>query len=244
MTQLNQILAIEGDAKKHLAEAWAGTLHVFGKGDLFAGMIRTYVPLDAEGDPQPSEVKEVQLRVTPMIHKLGVALIRAMDLMATKDATNANAVASVEIDGQTILPNLPAVTLLALEKYLKDLEAFVKNIPVLSQDQQWSMEEATGLWVTAPVKSLRTKKVPTPVVLYHATEKHPAQVQLANEDKTVGTWTKIEKAGAWPATQVEEALNRIRTLSAAVKSAREKANGVTVDDRHVGDAIFKYVFGK
>jgi hypothetical protein len=42
---------------------------------------------------------------------------------------------------------------------------------------------------------------------------------------------------------VNELLERVEALQTAVKFAREEANGTTVTDQHVGEAVFGYLFG-
>jgi len=53
----------------------------------------------------------------------------------------------------------------------------------------------------------------------------------------------VKFSGALPAARINELLERVEALQAAVKFAREEANGTVVTDQHVGDAVFGYLFG-
>lgn len=244
MPKLNQIIAIEADAKKHSVEAVATVVTVFGKPKLFSGLSRTYKPKDDEGEKLPDEKTEVQFRVDALLNQLTEALTRTMDLTATKDYANGEAKADVVVDGKVLLKDVPSVTLLFLERQLKELESVVKLTPILDMSESWGPkpDPLDGLYKTMPSTSHKTAKVVEPLVLYPHTEKHPAQTEKVTKDVTVGYYRKTELSGAWPITQVDAVIGRIRKLLAAVKSAREEANGTPVIDQHVGAEIFKFIF--
>lgn len=244
MAKLNQIIAIEADAKKHAAEGMAAATALFKKPALFSGLTKTYEPKTEEGEKLPSETADVQYRVGNVVATVAELMTRAMDLTATKDDANCNARGDVVVNGKVLLTAIPATQLLALERRLDELEKFVKTIPVLDNTLPWESQPDlnTGLFRTAPVQSVRTKKVPQVLVLYPHTDKHPAQTDKWMEDVPVGTYTKVEFSGAWPRTQVDKAINKIHQLMAAVKAAREEANGTVVTDQKVGDKVFEFVF--
>jgi hypothetical protein len=169
-------------------------------------------------------------------------LARLFDLTATKDFANCEAKADVTVDGEKLLEQVPATHLLFLEKQLTELEAFIRRLPTLDQAEHWDRDQAQGLWATRPVETVRTRKVPKNHVLSEATKEHPAQVQVYNEDVPEGRWTLVKFSGALPVPRVQEFLGRVRTLQAAVKTAREEANMHQVTDRKVGEAVFGYLF--
>ena len=76
-----------------------------------------------------------------------------------------------------------------------------------------------------------------------ATEKHPAQVEVYYEDVVIGYWRTIKFSGALPAKRVNEVVERVEKLQAAVKFAREEANGVEVVEQETGEKVFRYLFG-
>jgi hypothetical protein len=67
-----------------------------------------------------------------------------LDLAATQDFANTEAKASVVVDGQTILTDVPVPYLLFLEKQLQDVKTFVLSLPVLSIDKDWQRNLAKG----------------------------------------------------------------------------------------------------
>jgi hypothetical protein len=75
-----------------------------------------------------------------------------------------------------------------------------------------------------------------------ATDKHPAQVEMIQEDQSVGTWTTVKFSGAMPATRVAEMLERVERLQKAVKFAREEANSREVEQQNIGKKVFNYLF--
>ncbi|GII55259.1 hypothetical protein Pth03_36480 [Planotetraspora thailandica] len=243
MTKLNQILAVEkgvkADAQRKLTDAY----HTIQKGPLLSGISRSYQPIDDEGEQLPSESTRVQVQAEGVLRDVAVALTRLFDVTATKDWANCTATASVTVDGQVILADVPVTYLLFLEKQLVDLHTFIGKLPTLDPSETWALDENTDTWRTEPVKTTRTKKVPRNHVLAEATDKHPAQVQVYNEDVVVGYWTKVAFSGALPQRRVNELLGRVQKLQDAVKYAREEANGVEITDRRIGDAVFGYLLG-
>ena len=99
-----------------------------------------------------------------------------------------------------------------------------------------------GRILSGVVKTTKMKKVQKPLVLYPATEQHPAQTQLVTEDVTVGTWNTVKYSGAITVQRKKQLQRKIRDLIKAVKFAREKANGHEVTDRAAGEIVFGYLF--
>jgi hypothetical protein len=242
VTKLNQILAVEKGVKASGQRAVSDAYHTIQKAPLLSGLSRTYQPIDDEGEQLPPESTRVQVKTEQVIADVAAALTRLFDVTATKDWTNAVAKADVVVDGQTLIAGAPVTYLLFLEKQLVDLHTFVSKLPTLDPAETWSFDDNAETWRTEPVKTTRTKKVPRNHVLAEATDKHPAQVQVYNEDIVVGYWTKTAFSGALPARRVNELLLRVQKLQDAVKYAREEANSTAVEDQEVGDAVFRYLF--
>jgi hypothetical protein len=242
MTKLNQILALEADAKRHAQAAVAQASGTLGNTSLLNGLSRTYQPRQEDDEQLPPESTRVQATAQDVVAAMQSELARLWDLTATKDYANCEAKADVVLDGRTLVEGAPATYLLFLEKQLAELEAFIRRLPTLDQAEKWTYDTAQGLWTTEPVQTVRTKKVPKSHVAYEATKEHPAQVQMYTEDVPAGRWTLIKYSGALPAPRVRELLDRVRALQAAVKTAREEANMHAVTDRKVGDAILGYLF--
>ena len=242
MTKLNQILALEADAKRHAQTAVAQANQTLGNAHLLSGLSRTYQPNDDDGERLPPESTRVQATADETIKTLSGELVRLFDLTATKDYANTEARADVVVDGRTLVAGVPATHLLFLEKQLSELEGFVRRLPTLDPAERWSRDEAQGLWATEPVQTVRSKKVPKNHVMAEATKEHPAQVQVYHEDVPVGRWTLVKFSGALPAPRVQDFLARVRALQAAVKTAREEANMHQVTDQKVGESLLGYLF--
>jgi hypothetical protein len=183
------------------------------------------------------------VKTEQVIADVAAALTRLFDVTATKDWTNCVARADVVVDGRTIAAQVPVTYLLFLEKQLVDLHTFVRKLPVLDAAESWNYDSSADCFATDPVQTLRTRKVPRNHVKAEATEKHPAQVEVYHEDVTVGYWRTVKFSGALPASRVNELIDRVEKLQAAVKFAREDANGTEIEDRKVGERVLGYLFG-
>jgi hypothetical protein len=243
MTKLNQIIAVEKGVKGKSFQELTEAHHAVQKTALLSGISRTYQPKDEEGEQLPPEATRVQIKAEEVLRRTAATLARLFDVTATKDWANCVAKADVAVDGRTLVKDAPVSYLLFLEKQLTDLHTFVRKLPVLDAAESWTHDPSTDAWKTEPVKTIKTKKTPRNHVKAEATEKHPAQVDVYYEDIPVGYWTTVKFSGALQAARVNELLERVETLQAAVKYAREEANGTVVTDQHVGDAVFGYLFG-
>jgi hypothetical protein len=243
VTKLNQIIAVEKGVKSKSFQELTEAHHAVQKAALLSGISRTYQPKDEEGEQLPPESTRVQVKAEDVLRRTAATLTRLFDVTATKDWANCVAKADVKVDGRTLVEGVPVSYLLFLEKQLTDLHTFVKKLPVLDAAESWSHDPSADAWKTEPVKTIKTKKVPRNHVKAEATEKHPAQVEVYYEDIPVGYWTTVKFSGSLPAARVNELLERVETLQAAVKFAREEANGTVVTDRQVGEAVFGYLFG-
>ncbi|MBB4916807.1 hypothetical protein ACFY19_21875 [Streptosporangium saharense] len=243
MTKLNQILAVEKGVKSDVQRKVTDAYHTVQKTPLLSGISRSYQPIDDEGEQLPPESTRVQVQAESVLKEVGASLTRLFDVTATKDWANCAAKADVRIDGDVLLADVPVTYLLFLEKQLTDLHTFIAKLPTLDPSETWALDGNTDTWRTEPVKTTRTKKVPRNHVLAEATDKHPAQVQVYNEDVVVGYWTKVTFSGALPQRRVNELLTRVQKLQDAVKYAREEANGTEITDQRIGEKVFAYLLG-
>lgn len=243
MTKLNQIIAVEKGVKSKSFQELTEAHHAVQKAALLSGISRTYQPKDEEGEQLPPESTRVQIKAEEVLRQTAATLTRLFDVTATKDWANCTAKADVTVDGRALLKDVPVSYLLFLEKQLTDLHTFVKKLPILDAAESWAHDPSSDSWKTDPVRTIKTKKMPRNHVKAEATEKHPAQVEVYYEDIPVGYWTTVKFSGALPASRVNELLERVEALQNAVKFAREEANGTSVTDQHVGEAVFGYLFG-
>lgn len=243
VAKLNQIIAIEKGVKSRSVQDLTEAHRDLQKSALLAGISRVYRPKDEEGEQFPPESTKVQLKADELIRRTAEMLTKLFDVTATKDWANCKSKANVVVDGQTLLNDVPATYLLFLEKQLVDLHTFVKKLPILDASETWSFDPSADCWVTEPVQTLKTKKVPRNHVKAEATEKHPAQVEVYYEDVVVGSWRTVKFSGSLSAQRVNELLTRVEKLQEAVKFAREEANSLEVEEQKVGGKIFQYLFG-
>lgn len=243
MPKLNQILAIEKGIKTETFQKLTEMHHQLQKSTLLSGISKTYQPRDEEGEPLPPEFTKVQVDAEQIIKETRGVLAKLFDVTATKDWANCTAKADIVVDGQTILEGVPATYLLFLEKQLTDIHTFVRKLPVLDSSENWTLDPSDGIWKTAPVETIRTKKVPRNHVKAEATDKHPAQVEVYMEDVPVGRWRTVKMSGALPANRITELVERVEKLQAAVKFAREEANSAKAEDVTVSEKLFRYLFG-
>jgi hypothetical protein len=115
---------------------------------------------------------------------------------------------------------------------------------VLDPSENWTWDTNKRCYTSEPTQRVRTNKVPKPITLAPATDKHPAQVQLHTEDVTVGTWTVTKFSGAMSAEELTDLKRRIAKLQDAVKVARERANQTKIEKREAGRALLDYLFQK
>lgn len=242
MAKLNQILAIEKGIKTRVYAEFTELHQSTQKPALMNGFHKSYQPRDEDGETYPSESQKVQHNAGEVMERVAKSLTELFDITASKDWANCTAKADVIIDGRTLLSGVPATYLLFLEKQLSDLSTFVAKMAELDPGSDWSVDPSTGLFKTEPTATQRTRKVQRPIVLYDATEHHPAQTQLITEDVVAGSWTTVKYSGAIPAPRKKQLLARIEKLSNAVKFAREQANAAEAAEQKLGKEVFDYLF--
>lgn len=246
MTKLHEILAVEGDldatAKKMIDEA----VTTFSKKpEHFLETLRELHMFDDER--QAENVVESKALVTTVRDKLSYVrghVIRYYDTFATKEATNQVAVASVTVDGQLVLSEVPATLLLGLESKLKTLRAMYEAIPTLQPGLDWEPDPDRGDTIyhsKTPEERMRTEKVIQAKVLYEATKEHPAQIEKWTTDVAIGRITVQHWSGMISPAQKSELLGRIDKLARAVKKARQRANATEIVDISIGKAVFDFI---
>lgn len=238
--KLNQVLAIEKGVKSRTQRSITEAYHKIQKDALLSGLFKTYTPLDDAGLHLPPEHKRVQVRADEILKGVRKALTELLDITARKDFANCDARTDLVV-GNVTVSSVPVTYLLFLEKQLTDLRTLVGKVPVLDSAEDWTFDETTGVFKTSPVKTTRTQKVHKPIVLYDATEEHPAQTQLVSLDETVGHWSTTKQSGALPAPRREQLLEKLERLLEAVKFARETANSNVAPEVKVGEVVFSYL---
>jgi len=240
MLQLNQVIAVVAGKKtriRSLTEA-----HHSWTQETIHGFVKTYTPKDDEGDQLPAEGKIPELDVGKTITQVTDGLADFWDIVATQETGNTGATGSIIVGGDVLLEHVPVCVLLFLEKQLTDIHTFVKNLPTLPLGREWKYDPNRGYYRTESTDSLRTQKVPEPIVKYDATPEHPAQTELHMADKVVGTWSTQFFSTAIPTDERAAILKRVEDLQDAVKSAREKANSINVEPVKLGELLLGHIF--
>lgn len=245
-TLLNQIIAVRASVKNDVAQKITRFYHLLQRNELLSGLARTYNPVNDEDYRFPDETTQVQVKAATMLREASDHLVRLFDVTAAMDWTNQHARADIVLFGGdnpvVLVPDVPVSYLMFLEKQLVDLETLIRKLPTLSPTETWTFDPGTDTYKSNPIGTTKTQKVRKSHVLYPATDRHPAQVESYTEDQPIGTWTTVKLSGALPAERVNQLLERVTTLSQAVKFAREQANLVDIVDAKPGRRIFEYLF--
>lgn len=242
-SKLHEVIAIE-KGRKSASTPIVTRLHRESKQlTRFNGFSKTYASKEEDGFEYPSEGTRIQLRVADQVRSFKTYLIELLDLAATKDEGNTRAKGDIIVDDIVVLANVPATTLLHIEKELQKVRTFLEDLPVLDPSESWNYDEARGFYVSDPSNTAKTRKVHRPIVLHPPTKEHPAQTQLVTEDQVIGTWTTVKFSAASNPSTIETWKNRTEKLLSAVKAARQRANEVEVENARIGTTILNYVFG-
>lgn len=240
MGRLNQLLAVEKTVRQNADRGVTDAYHKFQKPALFTGQTRTYEPMADDGVRLPSESQNPIAHGLELLTEALNAMIPQWDLEASKDASNRIASADLPILGLT---NVPGTTLLYLEKQLEYVRTIVSKLPTLDPAVEWEYDSSRDMYKSAPVETLRGQKTPRSYSKAKATDKHPEQVEFYWEDVPVGTWTTVRLSTAFSPVDQRKLMDRVNTLYAAVKKAREEANMVTAVEAKVGAAIRDFLLG-
>lgn len=245
-TLLSQIIAVRKSVKTDTEQALTKNYHLLQNKTLLTGLSRTYKPLVDTDYVYPPEDTGVQVKVPLVLQAVAHDLSRLFDVTAAMDWTNQTARADVVLMGGVepfvLLRDVPVTYLMFLEKALVNLETLVRKLPILDPAENWEFDPASDVYRSAPVGTVKTRKIRRNHVLAAATDRHPAQVESYTEDEPVGTWTTVKFSGALPAQQVNKMLARIKALAEAVKFARESANFTDIIDPRPGARVMQYIF--
>ncbi len=242
---LHELLAVEGDLdgahKKILQETKATFLK---KKDHFMGHHRKLSMFVDDNIEHPEQYKKIDTTVGEKLSHMQKTEIRYFNAMLQKEATNQTATADLVIDGKILGKDLPATFLLGMESRLKHLREVYEAIPTLQPGISWIPDESQGknIYKTEkPEEALKTETVVEPVVLYKATDRHPAQVKEVSKTNNVGKYVTYAWSGMVSPAEKSIYLEKIDKLIRAFKKARQRANTTEVVNRSIGKEIFTYI---
>lgn len=245
MTKLHAVLAAEKTVLSAEQLLFAETESKLGKEQFFSGHLKTLSLIEDNTSKTQLEAagRDVKALPTTVLETLNYYLVRwagAEDLLFQKNLTNTIALADIEFGGQVLIKNVPVDEIMGLESRLTKLRTLFQRIPTLEASKKWEPRptEREGMWqAVEPEITIKTENVIKPVVLYEATDKHPAQVKEISSNVTVGTFTKLVQSGAVTSRAKADSLAIIDNLIAEVKKARTRANEVNVKNEVLGQTI-------
>ena len=247
MAKLHELLAAEKTVVDASKKLMAGTNDKFQRVDqYFVGSLKTLsiIKDDASKKSLEDAGRAQKELVTTVPDTLAYAMnfwAKAEDLLYQKNKSNQQAQADIVFRGKTIATDVPVDELMGLEARLTELRNTMALIPTLDAGQQWKRKtdsDKNGVWETVnPVVSTKTEKVVTPVVLYAATEQHPAQIEKVSKDEVVGTFSEIKFSGSATSKQKADIIANIDELIAEVKQARCRANEQEVVKVEIGKTL-------
>jgi len=246
--KLHQLLAVIDGRKKSANRVVTDLYHALQKPAWYAGLSKVYQPLDDEGTKLPPEAVRVQRNARADLEAIAETMTGLLDLTAQKDWTNASPEArgTVTVDGTVLIKDAPVTYLLSLKTALTGsdgIKSVFEAVPTLDPAETWLDDEANNGYRTDPVKTHRNEKRQKPLVLFPATDRHPAQTQLVTEDVLAGYWERTLFSGAIKPTDKERLLSRLHKLVEAISVAIEQANQAEVETRKVTAPAFQYLLG-
>lgn len=217
------------------------------KRHLFEQKLVTFTP-SAEGASAVTEQQsDIQSTVAKELEWIAPHLAKTLDISLQIEDANTRAKADVMLpDGTVLLADVPATTLLPLQKRIAELQQLIASIPTLDPAKGFQPDEAAGkgIFKARPIRKNRTAKVQEPLVLAPATEQHAAQVQLVSKDVVTGTIVEEEWSGLITPAQKADLLERVELVSRAVRAARSRANEAEVDKtKRIGKPLLDFIFG-
>ncbi|KKL18768.1 hypothetical protein LCGC14_2472220 [marine sediment metagenome] len=248
MAKLHELLAVEPDLEGNYKKILEETKNTFTKkSDHFFGFHRRLELFGDDKHDTPEEYKEMATTVHAKLDYQKKSIVRYLDAVLQKEATNQQAIADLTIDGIEIAKGVPATFLLGLENKLKQVRAVYEVSPTLPPGHKWVPDETKGDHVYSmdhPEEQFKSEKIFKVQVLYDATKEHPAQVEKIPETKDVGKYVKHIWSGMISPAEKSVILGRIDKVIRGVKKARQRANATEVVKRTIGKEIFKYIDGE
>ena len=250
MGKLHELLAIEKTKVSAATKMFLDMAQKFGKFDYFQGHSKTLRMIEDSPQNQAIEMAATETRYLPTtVHEtLEYALkywAEAEDVLYQKNKTNQFAVATLNFRGNVLAEQVTVDELLGLETRLETMRKLMESMPTLNAATKWEPDTQSGrkgAWVVAePEITTKTEKITTPVVLYEATDKHPAQVKEVSVDKTIGTFKLIKLCGAATSAQKADVMAILDDLISEVKQARMRANSVEASTDKIGFMLVKLI---
>src|ERR1700679_56315 len=191
MAKLHELLAVKSNVENQSKKVASDLKNTFEKKrHLFEQKLVTFKS-NEENVPAVTEAQsDIQTTVNKELTWISDILVRSIDVGHQIDVANTLAKADIMTEnGDVIAKDVPATSLLQLEKELKEFRDLVMTVPTLDPAKGFTQDtnREAGIFQARDVTKTRTKKSARPIVLAQATKEHPAQVQLISEDIPTGT---------------------------------------------------------
>lgn len=248
MPKLHELLAVDSTLKnqasvlqKELAATFANKAHHFEK------KVVTFKSDEPDVGPVTESQLDIQTTVAKEIGWINNKTSRAINIGHQIDVANTAAKADVVLDDGTVfLKDVPATSLLQLEKRLQKILQLTKTIKTLDPAKGFTLDanEGVGIYKARDVNKIRTKLMTKVLTLVPPTDKHPGQAQPYQENVRTGEIEEMEWSALIPTSVKAELLDKCEELIRAVKKARSRANDIDFDvaGYKIGDAILAYIY--
>lgn len=245
MTKLHEILAVERTKIAASNKLMEDAANKFKKDQFFLGFVKSLKMIQDSAEntaleESSRENKELNTTVPETLAYMFKYWNEAEDIIFTKNKTNQLAIANLEYKGSVLVENVPVDQLLGLEVRLENLRKVLELIPTHDASKEWILLDSgrLGEYASATIETTsKTEKTMTPVVLYEATEHHPAQIERVTVDKIVGTFSRKVTSGAATSKQKAALLTTIDELIVESKKARMRANSIDASPVKIGNIL-------
>lgn len=253
MGRLFELLASEKSLSDAANKLIAETKTKFQKAEsYFKGHIKTLRMLEEKPENQAVELAAADHKpvTTNVLETLQYTLdhwAKAEDVIFQKNCTNQTARADLEFRGAVLKCDVPVDELMGLEARLTSLRGMLQEVPTLDASREWEpdTQRGAGFWKAKQKETTtKTEKVMTPVVMYAATDKHPAQIEKVTKDVVVGSFTQQYFSGSATTVGKSEAIKAVDDLIVECRKARNRANTVEAHNGRIGGDIVRVIMGE
>lgn len=248
MPKLHELLAVDQNLRSQAESCRADLANTFEKKTQHFQEALVTFKSNTEGTPDKVESRlSLQTTVHKELDWISQKLSAALDVGHQIDVANTTAKSDVVLeDGTVLLKDVPATSLLQLEKRVAEIQDLANRIPTLDPSKGFEVDPSKGsdIYKAREEEKPRTKKEFRFIVMVPPTDKHAAQVKELMEDVPVGTLLVQEWSSLITVNEKAQILDRIESVRRAVKQARARANEIDMDVRtnKIGQRILDYVF--
>ena len=245
--RIHEVLPVADSLKGQMAKVIADLGSTFkDKRHLFSEQVIQVNPFKETEKSSEERQSTLQSTVPQELKWVSETIAKAIDASMMVDNANTVAKANIELDGQVLAANVPATSLLELEKSITRVKELINLVPTLDPAKGYTpCADRDNVFKARDVNKTRTKKEKQVLTLAPATDKHPAQVQVYDADVAVAKLIEQEFSGMVTPQAKADMLGRVEDLIRAIRSARARANNVEVPQTtKIGQVLLDYVLVK